>query len=335
MAIPVRFGIVALRVVSWPLTGLITDGFVAGSLALVTVVAIVVALGWLRPRMSDAGAETLAVRWLGLGLVWTAAFLAIAAPSLAAVVRGLPNDHYHAFADPMVFVLVGLGGARAVDGARAAGAGRASGAARTAPATILALGAGLAVIALLGWNVTHLPPAVHPDGGFPAGAAAADRVERALTAGGAAPDDVVRLRSLPDFKSTEAMVYPLARLGRPYVGDTPKGVAPGSVTGPANPAAPAAPAPPAPAGLVLLCDDLFRDSLGAACGGPAETSVTPDAGGTDWGPLLDRFETAPGRFVSVYGPDPGIANAGAPDAGVRCPRDPDGGGRSGSCPEMR
>jgi 4-amino-4-deoxy-L-arabinose transferase-like glycosyltransferase len=302
VAIPVRFGIVALRVVSWPLTGLITDGFVAGSLALVTVVAIVVALGWLRPRMSDAGTETLAVRWLGLGLVWTAAFLAIAAPSLAAVVRGLPNDHYHAFADPMVFVLVGLGVARTVDAARSA---RASGAERVAPATILTLGAGLAVIALLGWNVVHRPPAVHRDGGFPAGAAAADLVEGALTAGGAAPDDVVRLRSLPDFKSTEAMVYPLARLGRPYVGDTPKGVAPGSATAPATATSPAAPAT-ATAGLVLLCDDLFRDPLGAACGGPAESSVTPDAGGTAWGPLLDRFEAAPGRFVSVYGPGPGV-----------------------------
>src|SRR5690606_15020314 len=32
-AIPVRFGIVGLRVVSWPLVGLITDGFVAGVLA--------------------------------------------------------------------------------------------------------------------------------------------------------------------------------------------------------------------------------------------------------------------------------------------------------------
>jgi hypothetical protein len=35
VAIPIRFGIVLLRVVSWPLTGLIADGFVAASLATV------------------------------------------------------------------------------------------------------------------------------------------------------------------------------------------------------------------------------------------------------------------------------------------------------------
>ena len=40
-AIPVRFGIIVLRVVGWPLTGLITDGFVAGAAATVGVVAIV------------------------------------------------------------------------------------------------------------------------------------------------------------------------------------------------------------------------------------------------------------------------------------------------------
>ena len=55
-------------------------------------------------------------------------------------------------------------------------------------------------------------------------------------------------------------------------------------------------------GLVLLCDDRFHDAIGAHCGGPAETTVTPDAGGSACGPLLDRFEAAPDRFVSVYGP---------------------------------
>jgi len=58
------------------------------------------------------------------------------------------------------------------------------------------------------------------------------------------------------------------------------------------------------AGLVLLCDDRFAEPIGAHCGGPAEATVTPDAGGSSWGPLLDRFEAAPGRFVSVYGPRP-------------------------------
>jgi hypothetical protein len=267
--VPVRFGIVGLRVVSWPLTGLITDGFVAGSLALLAIVLIVV-WRWVAGRDDSDG---LVARWFGLGLLWTVAFLTIAAPSLASVVRGLPNDHYHAFADPMVAVLIGVGAAALIREI-------------TAP-----LGPALAVAgvaALVGWNAIHLPPAVHPDGGFPAAARAAIRVDAALTGGGIDRDRTVLLKSLPDFKSTEAMVYPLARLGRAYHGEVPKSLAPGSWSGDTF-------------GLVLLCDELFREANVAACGGSAEASVTPEAGGERWGSLLERFEVAPGRWVSVYG----------------------------------
>ena len=96
MAIPVRFVIVGLRILSWPLTGLITDGFLAGVAASAAVIAIAV---W---RSRADGPDRLAARWLGLGLLWSTAFLTVTAPSLASVVPGLPNDHYHAFADPMV-----------------------------------------------------------------------------------------------------------------------------------------------------------------------------------------------------------------------------------------
>ncbi len=308
-AIPVRFGIVGLRVVSWPLTGLITTGFVAGSIATAAVVGIIL---WLWRAGGVDGKARSVVRWYALGLLWSVAFLTVAAPSLASVVAGLPNDHYHAFADPLVFVLIGLGAASLVREIRV-------------PTGPILAGAG--IVALVGWNVAHLPPPTHPDGGFPSGEAAAQRVDAALDAAGVERSDVIRLQSLPEFKSTEAMVYPLARLGRAYVGDIPKnGVAPGSVD-------------PTIAtslvrldGLILLCDDLFRSAIGDACGGPAEVSVTPEAGGPDWGALIDRFEVAPGRFVSVYRPGAravgsgsraGIANAGAPDADARCPRDPD------------
>ena len=273
VAIPVRFGIVTLRVLSWPLTGLITDGFAAGALATVAVIAIVV---W-RWR-TDRDAERFVVRWFGLGLVWSVAFLTIAAPSLAAVVRGLPNDHYHAFADPLVFVLVGLGAAALVREIRA-------------PAAWVAATA--LTVALVAWNVTHLPPAVHPDGGFPAAERAALRIDTALANGGVGPDRAPLLRSLPDFKSTEAVAYPLVRMGRAVLAETPDGIAPGG--GVALPAR--------PEGLVLLCDQLFRDAIGADCGGPAESAVAPDAGGPDWGVLIDRFEVAPGRWVSVYAPE--------------------------------
>ena len=86
------------------------------------------------------------------------------------------------------------------------------------------------MVAVVGWNLTHLPPAVHPDGGFPAGEAAGARVDGVLTAAGVERLDVIRIQSVPDFKSTEAMAYPLARLGRLYVGDVPEGVAPGSAS---------------------------------------------------------------------------------------------------------
>ena len=160
--------------------------------------------------------------------------------------------------------------------------------------------AGVGVVAVLGWNLTHLPPAVHPDGGFPAGEAAGARVDGVLMAAGVERLDVIRIQSVPDFKSTEAIAYPLARLGRLYVGDVPGGVAPGSALDSST-------MTPVEEfdGLVLLCDDRFREVTGAACGGPAEATVTSDAGGEMWGPLLDRFENAPDRFVSIYGPGTG------------------------------
>jgi hypothetical protein len=297
-SIPVRFGIVGLRVVSWPLVGLITDGFVPAVLATCAVIAIVL---W---RWRDSWVA----RWLGLGLLWSTAFLTVAAPSLAAVVEGLPNDHYHAFADPMVFVLIGLGGAALAGaafggggGGGEAGAGAGAGAGGSSASGASASGArrwigpGLAaalVLVLAAWNVTHLPPSTHPDGGYPAGLAAGERVDAALTQAGAGAEATVLLQSLPDFKSTEAVAYPLAVLGRSFVAETPRGVAPGSAD---------VAAVSQFAGLVLLCDDLFADAIGAACGGPAEATVTPDAGGGSWGPLLERFEAAPGRWVSVYG----------------------------------
>jgi hypothetical protein len=214
----------------------------------------------------------------------------VAAPSLASVIPGLPNDHYHAFADPMVFTLVGLGVAAATQGfLRAPGH-------RPAGPAVGPLVAAFGLVALFAWNLTHLPPAVNPDGGFPAGEAAGARVDAALASASVARNDVIRLQSLPDFKSTEAMVYPLARLGRVYVGDTPKGVAPGSVDPTVMTSFVAFD------GLVLLCDDRFHEAIGARCNGPAEQTVTPDTGGDAWGPLLDRFESAPDRFVSVYGP---------------------------------
>jgi 4-amino-4-deoxy-L-arabinose transferase-like glycosyltransferase len=256
----VRFLVIAVRVVSWPLTGLITDAPFAALIgtAAVVIIAVTAALrGTTRERQ--------AARWLGLGLLWTAGFLTFASPSLATVVPGLPNDHYHAFADPMVFTLVGIGAAMLWR----AGAG-ATRATEVTPGRVVAV---VGVIALLAFNVLNLPPAVHPDGGFPAAEAAATRI---MAAGG----NELTLRSLPDFKSTEAYGYPLVRAGATVQVDLGSGPV-GSTSG----------------SLVVICDDLFSTAIGAPCGGSAEATVAPE---DRFGVPVDRFEAAPGRWISVY-----------------------------------
>jgi 4-amino-4-deoxy-L-arabinose transferase-like glycosyltransferase len=267
-----RFLFIEARVVSWPLVGLIVDGVTAAMLALVGVFAIVV---W-RSRTAN-GDERTVVRWLGIGLVWTALALTFASPSLATVVRGLPNDHYHAFADPMVFVLVGLGAAALWRGASGP-------AARANSATSVAIGRVLAmtgVLAIVAWAATHQPPAVHPDGGFPAAAAAADRIE------GAAGPGPIQLVAIPVLKSVESYAYPLVRGGR--------SLERGPVISEASLAMPESGADQ-PGSVVVICDSLFEVVIGAACGGPAEAAVVS----AELGEPIDRFEAAPGRWISVY-----------------------------------
>ncbi|HET9457374.1 MAG TPA: glycosyltransferase family 39 protein, partial [Candidatus Limnocylindrales bacterium] len=105
-ALPARLAVVAIRVLSWPLSGLITDAPVAAVLGAGLVVVLV---AW--RALAATGPERAAARWFGLGLVWSVAALTVGASGLASVVPGLPNDHYHAFVDPIVFVVVGLGAA--------------------------------------------------------------------------------------------------------------------------------------------------------------------------------------------------------------------------------
>ncbi len=264
-----RFLVIGARVVSWPLTGLLTDAPLAGLVATGAIIAIILGLA-----RFGTFPERQAARWLGLGLLWTAVALTIISPSLATVIPGLPNDHYHAFADPMVFTLVGLG-AGAVWRVRprqsaATGARAAERPVPIRPALVI-----VAVTALLVWNVVTQPPAVHPDGGFPAAEAAGARILAAT--GGGTP---ITLRSLPDFKSTEAYAYPLVRAGATVVADTGSG-----------------PVATARGPLVLLCDSLFEKVIGAPCGGAAEATVAPPE---RFGEPVDRFLAAPSRTISVY-----------------------------------
>ena len=68
------------------------------------LVILAIAVCWAVYR----GPQRVAVRWLTGTLVWSILALVVAAPSLATVVAGLPNDHYHAFVDPIVDVLLAL-----------------------------------------------------------------------------------------------------------------------------------------------------------------------------------------------------------------------------------
>ena len=256
-----RFLVISSRIISWPLVGLLTAGFSAA------VIAICGTLGLTIWRIVAAeGDERIAVRWLAFGLGWTALALTAISPSLATVVPGLPNDHYHAFADPMVFVLVGIGVAALWrPGTRRSAAVMGV----IEPGRLLA---SLGLVAIVAWAATHQPPAVAADGGFPAADAAAIRIQAAVGEG------AIQLRSLPDFKSAEAYAYPLIRAGRAVAFD-------GSIDG--TPGSP----------LVVICDSLFEAAIGAPCGGSAESTVAPP---DRYGAPLDRFEAAPGRTISVY-----------------------------------
>jgi hypothetical protein len=265
-----RFLVIGGRVASWPLTALMTDAPVAALIATMVVITIALWCG-----VFGRGREREAGRWLGLGLLWTTLALTFMSPSLATIIPGLPNDHYHAFADPMVFTLLGMGAA-VLWRAGVATEPETDGRRRLRSITPGRVVAVLGVATLIAFNVGRQPPAIHPDGGFPAADLAAARIVKA--AGGVQ----LTLRSLPDFKSTEAYGYPLVRAGAAVRVDAGSG--PVTATGGA---------------LVVICDALFAMSIGAPCGGPAEDVVAPP---DRFGPPLDRFLAAPGRTISVYRP---------------------------------
>ncbi len=278
-----RLPIVGLRVISWPLVGLVTEAPRAALIASVLVVTLtaLAALPARRGRFDPAHPEAsgdpaddrrrAGARWLGLALAWTIVALTLAAASLATVVPGLPNDHYHAFADPIVFVLVGVGIAII------ARTGRTMLATASPPARLIPVAAAAVIVAALAsWNLLRQPPRVAADGGWPAGRAAAERV---LAQGVGS----LVLSSLPAVKSADAVRFPLEQ------------IAPGSVVSEAGGASAVA------TSWVTLCDELFRETIGADCGGPAETALMQSLA-TRIGSvgLVDRFEAAPGRWISIY-----------------------------------
>jgi 4-amino-4-deoxy-L-arabinose transferase-like glycosyltransferase len=251
-----RLVFVGLRVLAWPLTGLITDAPLAGILAAVFVLAVLI---W-RLRAAT-GLERTFVRWTAGTLGWCWIVLGFGVGGLATVTP-LPVDHYHAFLDPLVFIVAGLG----------IGAlwrrGTASDAPR--PASLVPRVAAVTVtVALVAFQLGTWPPASAPDGGWPGADAAATRIQAAATPG---PIAVV---SLPPFKTPEAYTFPLVRAGRPI-------------------------AQPAAAGtLVVVCDALFVANCGGPAEAAAVSGMDGGWATVATSPV-DRFEAAPDRTISVY-----------------------------------
>ena len=127
-----------------------------------------------------------------------------------------------------------------------------------------------AVAAVAAWNLLVVPlPTVNADGGWPAGLAAGERV---VEVNGDTP---AAIAGSPKFKKTTAVDYPVTVLGHSPV-----------------PAADAA-------RVTVLCDALFEEVVGLACRGPAEEARLAEVG-IAAGPLVARFEAAPGRWISIY-----------------------------------
>jgi hypothetical protein len=288
--LPLRLLFVGLRIVAWPLTGLLTSGLVVG-----VVAAILVAAGLAWRAGAAHGRERTAARWLGATLLIGWLELTFGAPALSRVTP-LPVDHYHAFLDPVVFVALGLivgavwrgreqaQSGRAVEGeddgadarsAPAADAG-AAGASLLVRLTLVAALAGLAV-----WNVMTWPPAVARDGGWPAARVAGQRIE--LAAG----DRPIQLIGLPRYKSTRAYGFPLERDRRVVVLDLPDS----STSADGDPVADPT------AAVVVLCDSFFVPD----CGGPAEAAALAGSWPVSVS-LVDRWTPAVGRTLSVYLP---------------------------------
>ena len=161
------------------------------AVAAVVTTGVLVVWRLVASRRAEAArrAEAIATRWLASWVVSSTLLLTLFVASLATVTP-LPVDHYHAFVDPAVLALVGLGAAALW---------------RRNPA-----GRGLAVVgvaALVAWNLGTQPPAVAADGGWPAAREAGVRLAAETR------DAPTALLGVPPFKPVTTYSYPLALAG--------------------------------------------------------------------------------------------------------------------------
>ncbi|HTK44394.1 MAG TPA: glycosyltransferase family 39 protein [Patescibacteria group bacterium] len=270
-----------LRIVGWPIVGLVTDVPIAAALVLAAFLGLV---AWY--DLVARGAARVALAWLVGVLAWSTVALALTAPGLQTVIAGLPNDHYHASLDPLVATLFGVSIAalleRAVDRWRARRAASSLDPAVVRGFVAGALGA-VVLSAIVGAELIRLP-ASDPDGGWRAAQLAGARIVDRLHG------PPVSIVSLPGFKSADGIAFPIEEAERRLPAGT-------STT---------------TTGIVIVCDRLLESQIGAACGGPAEdrfmfgdgaatpdpyTGITPSTSS-----LIDRFDASPRTSISVYLP---------------------------------
>jgi hypothetical protein len=263
-----------LRVVAWPLVGLVTDvPQLAIVLLAVTLGAAVIGL-----RIA-AGAASTGMRWLVWLLGWGTLALAFVAPSLQRVVPGLPNDHYHAFLDPVVILLIAI--PAGILFVRASAAWRDT---RRPLALAGVVAVGLGVVALELTALSRKPAHVDPNGGWPAMQAAGERILRV------ADHSPVFVIGLPEFKLPDAIGFPIAHAGGILLNDLGEPVG----------------YPKIPGMTVVACDRLFEGPIGAQCGGPAEDAAVARLTERYSGPgatppaLIERFPASPRTWISIY-----------------------------------
>ena len=256
-----RIVIVGLRSITWPFAGVITDRIDRVAGGRAHRGGAVRDRGP-APARGRRRPRGIRTRWLLGGFVACVVALALFAPSLATVTPGLPNDHYHNLLDPIVLALAGVGLARLAStvGERARDRGPRR-RGRPRRGPRRGLRHGLAAAASRRTVAGPSPTRLR---------------QRVLLTTGADP---MTVDGIPAFKNANAMRFPLVRRGA-----TPSDA--GDYEGAAY--------------VVVVCDPLFDEVVGAPCGGPAEDAWIATAPRMPSVTLVDRFEAGPRRVLSVY-----------------------------------
>jgi hypothetical protein len=162
---------------------------------------------------------------------------------------------------------------------------------------------GAGFVALVAMAVVAWPPAVAEDGGWRLVDQAAARVISTVSraageAGGSGPTSTM-LVGIPPFKSADALRFPLERRGLgPIVVPSGSAATGASATATAGAAAIAGSVAAAGTMVVIVCDPLFDEVVGAPCGGPAEDAWRA-ANEPAMAPV-DRFDAGPRRVISIF-----------------------------------